>query len=156
MTRLLAAIAVSPLASVPVLTVLFGPWAIGHGGLRSLAGIVGPALIVAYPLVLLCGLPMHFALVRQGATAWRHYAIVGALLGTVPVIGYVLVAVAFEAKFVMSLMGTALARNYQWGAIGVVVFGLCSTAIAVAFWAAVFLRPETRGLTSTASPSGSR
>jgi hypothetical protein len=68
MTRLLAAIAVAPLAVIPVLSVLFGPWAATHGGLRSWLGIVGPAVVVAYPLVMLVGLPMHLAMVRQRCT----------------------------------------------------------------------------------------
>ena len=41
--RTLAAVAIAPLAVVPVLTVLFGPWTIAHGGARSYLGIVGPA-----------------------------------------------------------------------------------------------------------------
>jgi hypothetical protein len=142
MTRLLTAIALSPLAVVPLLTLLFGPWAIGHGGWRSFLGIITPALIVAYPMVVLFGLPMHLALVRQRATAWRHYAIAGALLGAGPVIAYVMVAVAFEAKFMLSAMGAAVARNFAWGAIGAVVFGLCSMAIATTFRAIAILRPE--------------
>jgi hypothetical protein len=142
MTRVVTAVAVAPLAVVPILTVLFGPWAIGHGGLPTFAGIIWPALVVAYPMVVLFGLPMHLALVRQRATAWRHYAIVGALLGAVPVIGYVIVAIVFEAKFALSAMGAATARNFEWGAIGVVVFGLCSAAIATTFRAIAILRPE--------------
>jgi hypothetical protein len=57
--RTLAAAAIAPLAVVPVLVVLFGPWAAAHGGTRSRAGILTPALVVAYPLVILFGLPMH-------------------------------------------------------------------------------------------------
>jgi hypothetical protein len=141
--RALGAIAVAPLAVVPVLAVLFGPWAISHGGARSLAGILLPAVAVAYPMVILFGLPMHFALVRQHCTRRRDYAIAGVLLGAVPVAGYVLVAVAFEAKFAIAAMGPAFVRNAEWGAIGVVVFGLCSAAVALAFRALAF-------------PSGSR
>ncbi len=140
MTRTLAAIAIAPLAIVPVLIVLFGPWALAHDGTRSLTGILTPAVIVAYPMVILFGLPMHLALVRSGCTRRRDYAIGGALLGAVPVAGYVLVAVAFEAKFAIAAMGPALIRNAEWGAIGVVVFGLCSVAIAIAFRAIVFRR----------------
>jgi hypothetical protein len=140
MTRTLAAIAIAPLAVVPVLSVIFGPWTIAHGGARSWLGIVGPALVVAYPVVILFGLPMHLALVRAHCTRWRDYAVVGALLGAVPVIGYVIVAVAFEAKFAIAAMGSAAVRNLEWGAIGVAVFGLCSTAIALAFRAIAFRR----------------
>jgi hypothetical protein len=143
MTRTVVAIATAPLAVIPVLAVLFGPWALANGGVRSLAGIVMPAVVVAYPMVILFGLPMHLALVRQRYTRRRDYAITGALLGAVPVAGYVLVAVAFEAKFALSAMGPALVRNATWGAIGVMVFGLCSAAVAIAFRA-------------TAFPSGSR
>lgn len=131
--RTFAALALAPLAVIPALLVLFGPWALANGGLQTLQGIILPAVVVAYPLVLLFGLPMHFALVRAGRTRARDYAVTGALLGAVPVMGYVLVAVAFEAKFVMGAMGTALMRNLEWGAIGVLVFGLCGTAIAIAF-----------------------
>jgi len=138
--RTLAAIAIAPLAVVPVLAVLFGPWAIAHGGTRSLTGILVPAVVVAYPMVVLFGLPMHLALVRQRYTRWRDYLIAGVLLGAVPVAGYVLVAVGFEAKFAIAAMGPALVRNAEWGAIGVVVFGLCSAAVALAFRAAVRLR----------------
>jgi hypothetical protein len=141
--RTLAAIAIAPLAVIPVLSILFGPWAIGLGGLRSLLGILMPAIVVAYPMVILFGLPMHLALVRARCTRWRDYAAAGALLGAVPVVGYVIVAIAFEAKFNIAAMAGAAARNVEWGAIGVVVFGLCSTAIAIAFRA-------------TAFPSGSR
>jgi hypothetical protein len=141
MTRTLAAIAAAPLAVIPVLALLFGPWALGHGGMRSLAGILIPAVIVAYPMVLLFGLPMHVALIRQRHTRWRDYAVTGALLGAVPVTGYVLVAVAFEAKFAVAAMGAALVRNATWGAIGVVVFGLCSAAIAITF-RAIAIRPD--------------
>jgi hypothetical protein len=146
MTRTLAAIAIAPLAVIPVLAVLFGPWAIAHGGMRSLAGILLPAVVVAYPMVLAFGLPMHVALVRQRHTRWRDYAVTGALLGAVPVAGYVLVAVAFEAKFAVAAMGAALVRNAKWGAIGVVVFGLCSAAIAIAFRAIAIRRD---GLTAS-------
>jgi hypothetical protein len=131
--RTLSAIAIAPLAVIPVLIVLFGPWTMSNGGVRSLLGIVGPALVVAYPLVMLFGVPMHLALVRARRTRRRDYAIAGALLGSVPVIGYVLVAMAFEARFVPSAMGPALLRNLEWGAIGVLVFGVSTVAIALAF-----------------------
>jgi hypothetical protein len=131
--RTLVAIAVSPLAVIPVLLVLFGPWAIARWDLRSLIGVLVPAVIIAYPLVVLFGLPMHFALVRQRATAFRHYVLVGALLGAVPVIGYCIVAIVFEAKFDVARLATAMLRNAEWGAIGVVVFGSCSAAVAIAF-----------------------
>jgi hypothetical protein len=131
--RTLVAIAVSPLAVVPVLVLLFGPWAIARWDLGSLKGVVVPAVIVAYPMVILFGLPMHVALVGQRATAVRHYALAGALLGAVPVIGYCMVAIVFEAKFDVARLGTATVRNAEWGAIGVGVFGACSTAVAIAF-----------------------
>jgi hypothetical protein len=143
MTRTLAAIAIAPMAVVPVLAALFGPWALTSGGARTLMGILGPALVVAYPATILFGLPMHLALVRQRCTRWRDYAITGALLGAVPVAGYVLVAVLFDAKFEVAAIGSTLAKNATWGAIGVLVFGLCSAAVAIAFRA-------------TAFPSGSR
>ncbi|MFM8534853.1 MAG: hypothetical protein ACKOEC_14910 [Acidimicrobiia bacterium] len=141
--RTIAAIAIAPLAVVPVLAALFGPWAMSNGGMQSLAGIIGPGLAIAYPLLIVFGYPMHLALVRARCTRRRDYAIAGGLLGGVPIIGYVMVAVAFEAKFVLSAMGAALLRNLEWGAIGVLVFGLCGTAIAVVYRATVF-------------PSGSR
>ena len=141
--RTLAAIAIAPLAVVPVLSILFGPWAMSHGGLPTWLGIIQPALVVAYATVILFGLPMHLALVRARCTRRRDYAIAGALLGAVPVIGYVVVAVVFDAKFAASAMPGVLARNAQWGAIGTGVFGLCSAAVALAFRA-------------TAFPSGSR
>lgn len=131
--RTLAAIAVAPLAAVPVLTLLFGPWAIAHGGTRSLAGIVWPSLVVAYPMLILFGVPMHLALVHQRCTRWRDYALAGILLGAVPVVGYYFVAVAFEAQFRPSAIPPAAVRNLEWGALGVGVFGLCSAAIAIAF-----------------------
>ena len=140
MTRTLAAIAIAPLAVIPVLAMLFGPWALAHGGTRSLAGILIPAVIGAYPMVILFGLPMHLALVRQGCTRRRDYAITGVLLGAVPVAGYVLVAVAFDAKFEVTQLLPTLTKNAAWGAIGVVVFGLCSAAVALAFRAIVFRR----------------
>jgi len=131
--RTVAAIVVAPLAVIPTLSVLFGPWALAHGGARSLFGILMPAVIVAYPLLILFGLPMHLALTREGYTRARHYAVAGALLGAIPVIGYVIVAVMFEAKFALAAMPMAAARNFEWGAIGVLVFGLCSTAVALTF-----------------------
>lgn len=146
LTRLFAAIAMAPLAVIPILSVLFGPWAASHGGLRSWLGIVGPAVAVAYPLVILVGLPMHLALVRQRCTTWRHYALVGALLGAVPVMGYVVVAIAFEAKFALSALAGATARNLEWGAIGVVVFGACSVAVSLAFRALAIRRADPDGL----------
>jgi len=149
MTRTLAAVAVAPLAVIPVLLVLFGPWALAHGGARSLAGIIVPAVAVAYPMVILFGLPMHLALVRQRHTRLRDYALTGVLLGAVPVAGYVLVAVAFEAKFAVSAMAPALVRNAEWGAIGVLVFGACSAAVAMAF------RAVSLGTTALAFPSRS-
>ena len=140
--RTLAAIAIAPLAVVPVLTVLFGPWTIAHGGARSYLGIVGPALFVSYIMVLIAGLPMHWALAWQRRTRVRDYAIAGALLGAVPVIGYVIVAVAFEARFAVSAMPRALARNLEWGAIGVLVFGICAMTIAIAFRSIAIRRPD--------------
>lgn len=62
-------------------------------------------------MVLIAGLPMHWALTWQQRTRVRDYAIAGALLGAVPVIGYVIVAVAFEAKFAVSAMSRAFSRN---------------------------------------------
>ena len=131
--RTLAAIAIAPLAAVPVLALLFGPWAIAHGGSRSITGIILPALVVAYPMVILFGVPMHLVLVQQRVTGARAYAIAGILLGAVPVIGYYVVAVAFEARFLPAAIPAAAIRNLEWGAIGVGVFGLCSAAIATAF-----------------------
>ena len=142
--RTLAAIAVAPLAVVPVLTLVFGPWAIAHGGVQTLIGILSPALAVAYPLLILFGLPMHLALRRQGVTNWRAYALTGVLLGAVPVIGYYFVAVAFEARFQAAAILAAAARNVEWGAIGVVVFGLSSGAVAIAFRAIARLRQGAR------------
>jgi hypothetical protein len=142
MMRTLAAIAIAPLAVFPVLALLFGPWALAHGGTRSLAGILVPALIAAYPMVILFGLPMHLALVRQRCTRRRDYALAGVLLGAIPVAGYVLVAVAFDAKFEAAKLLPTLAKNAAWGAIGVVVFGACSAAVAIAFRAIVFRRPD--------------
>ena len=143
--RTLAAILIAPLAVVPVLVVLFGPGVLfrAGGGARTMLGIVAPAVVAAYPMLILFGLPMHFALVKQGFTRRRDYAVTGLLLGVVPVIGYVIVAVAFEAKFAIAAMGPAFARNAEWGITGVVVFGLCSAAVALLFRATVF-------------PSGSR
>lgn len=141
MIRVLAAIAIAPLAVIPVLLLLFAPWALAHGGGRSLAGILVPALAVSYPLVVLVGLPMHLALVRQRATRARDYGLAGALLGAVPVIGYVMVAVVFEAQFAVSAIPRAAARNFEWGVIGVVVFGACSTAVALAFRSIVKASP---------------
>ena len=131
--RVLAAIAFAPLAVLPVLALMFGPWAMAHGGWRSLLGILGPAIVVAYGLVLIVGVPMHLALVRQRQTRARDYALAGLLLGTVPVLGYVIVAVAFEARFEIAAMPLAAARNLEWGAIGVAVFGACSAAVAFTF-----------------------
>lgn len=131
--RTLAAIAIAPLAALPVVIVLFGPWALAHGGTRSLAGIVWPALVVAYPTVILFGVPVHLALARQRITGARAYIVSGILLGAVPVIGYYIVAVVFEAKFAPAAIPAAAVRNLEWGAIGVGVFGLCSAAIAMAF-----------------------
>ena len=146
MTRTLVAIAIAPLAVVPVLAVLFGPWALANGGTRTLAGILLPAIIAAYPMTILFGLPMHLALVRQRCTRRRDYAVAGVLLGAVPVAGYVLVAVAFDAKFAVPALWPTLVRNATWGAIGVLVFGLCSAAVAIAF----------RAIAVKAFPSGSR
>jgi hypothetical protein len=131
--RTVAAILVAPLAVIPILLLLFGPWAMAHGGARTLSGILEPALIVAYPLVILCGLPMHLALAQQRLTQPRHYALAGALLGAVPVIAYLIVAVVFEAKFSLARIPMALARNVEWGTIGAAVFGLCGSAIALTF-----------------------
>jgi hypothetical protein len=130
--------AFAPLAVIPVLTLLFGAWAVASGGLRSLTGILGPAVVAAYPLVILFGWPMHLALLRARCTRWRDYAMAGALLGTIPVLGYVIVAVMFEVKFALSQMGPAALRNVEWGAIGVAVFGVCGVAVALAFRATVF------------------
>jgi hypothetical protein len=143
--RVLAAIAFAPLAVVPVLALMFGPWAMAHGGWRSLLGILWPAIIVAYALVLVVGLPMHLALVRQRYTRARDYALAGLLLGAVPVLGYVIVAVAFEARFVFAAIPRAAARNLEWGAIGIAVFGACSAAVACTF-RAIAVGP--RGLTA--------
>jgi hypothetical protein len=133
MTRTLAAIAAAPLAVIPVLLVLFGPWALSHGGVWSLSGILVPALVVAYPMLILFGLPMHLVMSRQRVSRPRAYLTVGMLLGAVPVIGYYVVAVAFEARFVMALIPGAAIRNLEWGAIGAIVFGMCSAAVALAF-----------------------
>ena len=83
---------------------------------------------------------MHFALVQQRVTGARAYATAGILLGAVPVIGYYIVAVVFEAKFRPAAIPAAAIRNFEWGAIGVVVFGLCSAAIATLFRAIAIRR----------------
>ena len=137
MMRVLAAIAIAPLAVLPVLTLMFGPWAAAHGGWRSLLGILGPALVVAYPVTILIGLPIHLALVRQRCTRARDYALAGLLLGAVPVIVYAVVAMVVEAQFAPSGIQRAAARNIEWGAIGVAVFGACSAAVAMTFRALV-------------------
>ena len=145
--RVLAAIAIAPLAILPILALMFGPWAMARGGWRTLLGILGPAIALTYPLVLIVGLPMHLALVRERCTRARDYALAGLLFGTVPVLGYVIVAVAFEARFVIAAMPRAAARNLEWGAIGVVVFGACSAAVGITFRAIAGI---------TVFPSGSR
>ena len=142
MTRVLAAIAIAPLAVVPVLAVMFGPWAMAHGGWSSMAGILTPAIVLAYALLIVIGLPMHAALVRQHCTRARDYALAGVLLGAVPVFGYVIVAVIFEAQFAPSAIPRAVARNVEWGAIGVAVFAACSTAVALAFRAVATASPS--------------
>jgi hypothetical protein len=141
--RTLAAIAIAPIAVIPALTVMFGPWALAHGGWPSLGGILKPALVVAYPLLILFGLPMHLALVGQSFTRRRDYALAGLLLGAVPVIGYLVVAIVFEAQFMPSGIARASARNIEWGAIGAAVFGVCGAAVALAFRALIG-QPETR------------
>jgi len=150
MTRTLAAIVIAPLAVVPVLAIMFAPWAIARGGMAGLTGIIVPAVVVAYPLLILFGLPIHFALVHQRCTRWSHYAVAGALLGAVPVAGYCVVAIAFDAKFAPAALGRSMALNAEWGAIGVVVFGACSAAVALAFRA---IAVGSRRSTATASPS---
>lgn len=140
--RTLAAVGIAPLVVLPVLTLIFGPWAMAHGGWRSLIGILTPAIAVAYPLLILFGLPMHLALVRQRYTRARDYAIAGLLLGAVPVIGYLFVAMAFEAQFVPAAIPRATARHVEWGAIGAGVFGACGAAVAVAFRAIVKPRSD--------------
>jgi len=141
MTRTLAAIAIAPLAVLPVLTLMFGPWAMAHGGWGSLQGILRPAIVVAYPVTVLIGLPIHLALVRQRCTRVRDYAMAGLLLGALPVIGYALVAVVVEAQFAASGIQRAAARNMDWGGIGVAVFGACSAAVATTFRAVVKASP---------------
>src|SRR5215207_9862962 len=123
MMRTLAAMVIAPLAVLPVLTLMFGPWALAHGGVRSLLGILLPAVVVAYVLMIVAGLPMHLALVRHQRARMRDYALAGLLLGAVPVVGYVIVAIMFEAQFALPAVPRAAARNLEWGAIGVVVFG---------------------------------
>lgn len=140
--RTLAAIGIAPLAVLPVLTLMFGPWATAHGGWGALLGILGPAIVVAYPLTVLIGLPIHLALVRQRCTRIRDYAMAGLLLGAVPVFGYAIVAMVVEAQWAPSAMQRAAARNIEWGGIGVAVFGACSTAVALAFRAVVRASPS--------------
>jgi hypothetical protein len=141
MMRVLAAIAIAPLAVLPVLMLMFGPWAMAYAGWGSLLGILGPALVVAYPLTFLVGLPIHLALVRQRCTRLRDYATAGLLLGAVPVIGYAIVAMVVEAQWAPSGIQRAAGRNIEWGGIGVVVFGACSAAVAMAFRAVVRASP---------------
>jgi hypothetical protein len=142
MMRVLAATAIAPLAVLPVLTLIFGPWAMAHGGWGSLRGILVPAIVVAYPLTVLIGLPIHLALVRQRCTRVRDYAVAGLLLGAVPVIGYAIVAMAVEAQLAPSGIQRAAARNIEWGGIGVAVFGACSAAVAMTFRAVVRASPS--------------
>ena len=142
MTRTLAAIAIAPLAVVPILSLIFGPWVMTDGGWRSLIGILRPAIAVAYPATILIGLPIHLALVRQRCTRVRDYAVAGLLLGAVPVIGYALVAVVVEAQFAASGLQRAAIRNIEWGGIGAVVFGTCSAAVAMTFRAVVRASPS--------------
>jgi hypothetical protein len=130
--RTLAAIAIAPLAVIPVLAGLFGPWALAHGGWPSLAGILVPGVVVAYPFTILFGVPLHLALARERCTRFRDYALAGILLGAVPVIGYVIVAVIFEAQFALAAIPRAALRNLEWGGIGVVVFGLYGFSIMIA------------------------
>lgn len=142
MTRLLTAFLVAPFAVVPVLAVLFLPWALSRGGAGGLLGILLPAVIAAYPLLLIFGLPIHALLARQHWTRRRDYAVAGAVLGAGPVIGYCLIAMAFEANFSAAQAWRAVLRNAEWGAIGAVVFGSCATAVAITFHAIL----ERRGV----------
>jgi hypothetical protein len=100
----------------------------------TLASLVLPALAVTYPAMVLFGLPIHFALARQGYRRLSHYLVAGGLTGTVPVIGYCVVAIVFEAKFAVAGLWSATLRNAAWGGIGVVVFGAATAAVAAAFW----------------------
>ena len=40
--------------------------------------------------MILCGLPAHLWLVRKGRTGWRTYALIGAAVGTVTMLVYLL------------------------------------------------------------------
>ena len=51
-----------------------------------------------------------------------------------------MVAVAFDANFEVVKLWPTLAQNATWGAIGVVVFGVCSAAVAIAFRAIAIRR----------------
>jgi hypothetical protein len=132
--RLLAGVLVAPLAAAPVIALIFGWWAWTHGGLATLGSITWQTLAVTYPAIVFFGLPVHLALDRQRYRRFAHYVTAGALLGALPVIGYTVVAIAFEAKFAISAIGRATVRNLEWGAIGVLVFGAVSAAVAAAFW----------------------
>lgn len=134
MNRLLPAAALAPLAVVPVLAVLYGPWAITAAGLSSLISVVVAALFVSYPATVLFGIPVHVILEKQRWRRLSDYVTTGALLGGFPVVVYCLVAIVVDAKFVPSGLWTATVRNAEWGAIGTVVFALSSAAVAAVFW----------------------
>jgi hypothetical protein len=148
MLRVVLGVLAAPLAAAPVIALIFGAWSLANGGVATLASIVLQTLAVAYPATVLFGLPVHLALVRQGYRRATHYATAGALLGALPVIAYTVVAIAFEAKFALSAMGRAAGRNLEWGAIGVLVFGAVTAAVAAAFWWVA-----VRTANATASPS---
>lgn len=152
MNRLLAGVLVAPLASAPVIALIFWRWASTHGGPTAFFPIVLQTLAVTYPAMVLFGLPIHLALARQRYRRWSHYAMAGALTGSVPVVGYCLVAIVFEAKFAVAGLSSATMRNAAWGGIGVVVFGAVTTAVAVAFWQ-VAVRPPQPTTSAAASPS---
>jgi hypothetical protein len=134
MLRSLFAVLLAPLAAVPVLAVLYGPWVVGDAGLGGLMPVAIGTLLVAYPTTILFGIPVHVILRRYRCTTLADYAAAGALLGGLPVVGYCIVAIVFEAKFAPGGIWQATVRNVEWGAIGTVVFAAGSAAVGASFW----------------------
>src|SRR5204862_7460187 len=114
----LLAAAVAPLALVPVLALFYAHPAIGGAGYQFFIPTALGTLLFVYPATFVVGVPIHFLLERFRVRSLKDYCLFGAVLGSLPVIGYNIVATTFDTHFHWAEVGQSIRVNLEWGILG--------------------------------------
>ena len=126
-TRMVSAVLLSPLAVVPVCAFVMlmeglvtGESGTGFGSALFLLSYF--ALVVAYPAIVLVGLPAHFVMSSLGVTSYLSYVLTGATLSVL--VGIAVLGILFDDSTV-----TSSARILRFG----LLLTLCGAAVSAVF-----------------------